>query len=207
MNIIGIDLGATKIRLAKYDSSNWRKLDGTQFPTKTDQGAEAVIGQLADLIIHYRDKQTQAVGIGVPGPTLHGIVQEFPNIPGLKNFDLKSKIEDLLKTASYKLKVNIENDAGCFTIGAWQSGKHRDKHNIVGLTLGTGVGGGIILDGQLIRGKNGDAGEFGHEIIRDDKELEDLVSGTALSKRWQEKFKEPKTGQEILELAMSGNDR
>lgn len=210
MNIIGIDLGGTKIALAKYDSDSWEKLDESQIPTKSQKGINAIVDQLVQLIETHSDDQTEAIGVGVPGPTLNGIVERFPNIPGAEKFDLKSSIDKKLSAAAdhrassinhKPLTVTIENDSNCFVVGAWQLGKDRDKQNIIGLTIGTGVGGGIIQGGQLVRGKDGSAGEFGHNIIRDNLELEELISGPALKKRWREQYQEEKTGREIADLA------
>ncbi|MDP2691829.1 MAG: ROK family protein [Candidatus Gracilibacteria bacterium] len=204
MNILGIDLGATKIALAKYDSKTWQKICETQIPTENT--VEEVIDQLAKLIHEYRDEETEAIGIGAPGPTINGIVEQFPNIPGIKHFNLKSILEKTLKSP-FHLPITIENDANCFLMGAWQKGKYCDNNNLIGLTLGTGVGGAIISEGKLIRGENGAAGEFGHLLIRDKQTLEELISGPALARRWEDQFHESSSGEEIVEAAENGNQK
>lgn len=208
MNLLGIDLGGTKIALAKYQSTTWKKLSEEVVPTKSSEGFEAVLDQLVALIKKHHDEEVKLIGIGVPGPTLNGVIERFPNIPGAVQVNLKTLLYEKLSTLnSQPLTLNIENDANCWTVGAWQLSEHKKMKNIIGLTIGTGVGGGIVINGELYRGRNGAASEFGHMIIREGKSVENLVSGKALRSRWEEQFQEKKKGEDIIQLAIQNDSR
>lgn len=193
-NILGIDLGGTKIAMAKYHLPDGQRRDKITFQP-TGQNFPAVLQQLIALIEGQRDSATVAVGIGVPGPTLKGTISRFPHIAGAENVNLQQVLEE--KTS---IKIVIENDANCFTVGAWQK-MFSQKKEVLGLTLGTGVGGAVIGNGKLMRGQNGAAGEFGHMVIRDGKSVEELISGKALQQRWETQFGEQKSGPDIIALA------
>jgi len=197
MNVIGIDLGGTKIALAKYALPSWELLSEEVHPTPAAEGIDQVILKLVELIEAFRDDETQSIGIGMPGPVIDGCIESFPNIPGAENFCLEKSLQTALKTP-----VKLENDANAFIVGAWQL-QFPEKNDLLGLTLGTGVGGALIINGQLYRGHNGAAGEFGH-MTSSGKRLEDLISGTALGKRWQEKTGEKRAGKDIVADAEAG---
>jgi glucokinase len=104
----------------------------------------------------------KAIGIGAPGPILYeqGIVMGAPNLPGWKRVKLKQILQ-----REFKVPVFVDNDANCAALAELKFGAGRGLKNIIFLTISTGVGGGIIIDGQLYRGTMGAAGEFGHMIV------------------------------------------
>ncbi|MDD5059585.1 MAG: ROK family protein [Candidatus Omnitrophica bacterium] len=165
--IIGIDLGGTNLKCSLLD--NKLKIRArNSFSTKSFNSKEKLIRGLADSINNfilssgYDAGAILGVGIGVPGPvdTFKGIVHFLPNIPGWKEVNLKKVLEK--KTG---LKVFIDNDARLMSLAESKIGAARGFSNVLCLTLGTGVGGGLILNNLLYRGKDNAAGEFGHVPI------------------------------------------
>ena len=106
------------------------------------------------------------VGIGVPGPVVKGrIVKFFANFPWPENLDLAAEFEERLG-----LKVKVDNDVNVITLGEMWKGAGKGHKNVLGIAVGTGIGGGIIIDGNLVSGKNGTAGEIGHsKVVKDGK--------------------------------------
>lgn len=162
--IIGIDLGGTNFKIALLDRF-CRILYKNSFPTDTSSGPngliEAIVGMIGHVLEHDRVTRSsvQGVGLGLPGPIDfdRGIVHFFPNIPGWKNVPLRTIIEK--KT---RMRVAVDNDANVMALAEYSLGAAKGSRNAVCLTLGTGVGGGLILDGKLYRGSSYAAGEIGH---------------------------------------------
>jgi glucokinase len=113
---------------------------------------------LFSLIGQLLKSNVAAIGIGVPGlvDTASGKVFDVVNIPSWNEVDLKNILEE-----RYQLPVSINNDANCFALGEFYFGKGNGVDNMIGLTVGTGLGSGIIINGKLYNGSNGGAGEFG----------------------------------------------
>jgi len=133
-------------------------------PTMSAQGADAVISKIVKLArasIAESGKKVEGVGIGSPGPldTKTGIVLLTPNL-GWTNMPLRDRVGDVLK-----LPATLDNDANCAIFGEWWRGAARGAKYVVGLTLGTGIGGGIVIDGEIYHGATDLAGEFGHVTI------------------------------------------
>ncbi|AFM20897.1 transcriptional regulator/sugar kinase [Acetomicrobium mobile DSM 13181] len=162
---IGIDMGGHYIKAALIEGEKFlRRWEEPTFKTRTVEG---VIDQLQGIV-----KQLQPpgyvlpVGVGVPGfldmDREHVVL--LPNFPGWEGLPLKSMLEDGLKT-----DVAIENDANCFALGEGLAGLAKGLKNLVAITLGTGIGGGIVLDGKLLKGAHGYAGEPGHMAFGKDE--------------------------------------
>jgi len=159
--IVGIDLGGTKIAGVLTDK-NGRILAEKTIPTEADKGPKHVIGNIVMLASELKKKAergTWSVGVGVPGPIIYekGIVVNPPNLPGWKKVNLKQILEKKLKT-----KVKIDNDAKCAALAELKFGAGVGYKDFIYVTLSTGIGGGIIIDGKIYRGANGAAGEVGH---------------------------------------------
>lgn len=191
--VVGIDLGGTKIEAALYDPSTWEQLNKKRIPTRADDSFDAVLNDIIDLADDMRDDRTDFVGIGVPGLVKEpdGVILKLPNIKGGENIPLKEELSKRLGVDCY-----VDNDANCFTLAEAEMGKGAGRSVVVGITLGTGVGGGIVVDGKLFHGANGYAGEIGHMLLQpgqppfstDNKrgEVEQFFSGTAMGKRCEE---------------------
>lgn len=201
-NVIGVDLGGTKIAVARYDAKTMERQAEERVPTHAERGFAQVIDDVVHTVEKLRDAKTTGVGIGVPGLIRQpaGVIINTPNIPGGKEVPLKDMLAERLG-----LPVAVENDANCFALAEAQLGAGKGKSVVVGVTMGTGVGGGIVIDGKVYRGSNGFAAEVGHMLLRpgeppfttDDKrgEVEQFISGTAMGKRCTE----AKTPQDYLE--------
>jgi glucokinase len=171
--VLGLDLGGTNVRAAIIDTSGKLK-SYIHFPTESQNGPEYVIKNIAlkslELIgkSGLSKKQIWRAGIGSPGPmdSKKGIIMGAVNLPGWKRVFLKDTLEKFLGVG-----VGVDNDANCAAYGERWAGAAKGASNVVGITLGTGVGGGIIIDGRLVRGANYNAGEIGHTSLNPDGRL------------------------------------
>jgi glucokinase len=154
--IIGIDLGATNIRAGVVNGDFLEKV--LAIKTKNQGTEQEVIEDLFGLIDALFIKDITAIGIGVPSvvDTQKGIVYDVQYIPSWKKVALKEILEK-----KYGIPVWVNNDANCFVLGEYYFGKAKGVKNLVGLTIGTGLGTGIIINHQLYEGENGGAGELG----------------------------------------------
>jgi glucokinase len=154
--VIGIDLGATNIRGASVKENHISEIQSQRIRSSgTEQEVLEDVFTLTDKLI---DKKTAAIGIGVPSvvDVDEGIVYDVVWIPSWKEVPLKQKMEQ-----RYHVPVHVNNDANCFALGEYYFGKGKEFESMVGLTLGTGVGGGVIINRKLYSGRNCGAGEFG----------------------------------------------
>ncbi len=162
---IGVDLGGTNLRAAAIDRSG-TMLDKISGSTNFAEGRNAVLGDIAGAIAKLRDKHGSAglagIGVGVPGfiRIKEGFLTNSNNLPYLENFPVRDELSNRLGA-----RVILENDANAAALGEKWIGAGRDVDDLVLLTLGTGVGGGIISGGRILRGAVGMAGEFGHMTV------------------------------------------
>lgn len=169
--IIGIDIGGTKIHIAAIQEGEIIK--EAKFPTPAQSSKEKIIAGLISGIEPFISSETDGIGIGVPGliDEEKGIVYDLNNIPAWQQVHLKKELED-----HFHVPVYITNDANCFILGEKVYGKAKPYKNVVGLSIGTGLGGGIIINHQLYSGTLSSAGEIGG-VPYLDKTLEDYCSG------------------------------
>ncbi len=162
MRLIGIDLGGTAIKAGAVDEDG-KILEHRSIPTGLHDGAAAVIDRMAGLA---RDLGAESsVGVGSPGLIDHagGRVLECPNLKALENVPLR---DELAKRLDFEPRnVVLENDANAAAVGEGWLGAGRTHRDLLMVTLGTGVGGGLILAGELYVGAGGMAGEVGHICI------------------------------------------
>ena len=166
---IGIDLGGTNLRAAIADTNTGQIYQQRKRPTLAAEGQEAVIERIVQLIRELcQESQVSArlikgIGIGVPGtPDIEtGVIQFLPNLPGKwLNVPLQAIIEQQVQ-----LPVALINDVRAITLGEWTFGAGRGAETVVCLAIGTGIGGGIVVNGQFHLGLGGTAGEFGHQVV------------------------------------------
>jgi glucokinase len=164
---IGIDLGGTNIKGGICDEHG-TLLMRHSIETQAERGTEHVIGRMAALVdelirkANLSKNQIAGVGVGAPGPMSHakGIIYSAPNLPGFVHVPLRDRFAALTG-----LRVVLENDANAAAFGEFTVGAGKDVQTLVMLTLGTGIGGGVVLDGKLWRGSFDNAGEVGHTVI------------------------------------------
>lgn len=152
----GIDVGGTKC-LAVVIDDEARVTTEHQLPTP--KGPDSILDTITALV--GRLGPIGSLGVGLPGlVTRDGVLRAAPNLVDIANFRVGPLLSDRLG-----MTVHVENDGTCAAVAEWQVGAARDARDMVMVTLGTGIGGGIIAGGSLVRGRNGFAGEFGHMVI------------------------------------------
>ena len=166
---VGIDVGATRVKMALVDKRgrlSFRREIDTPLDTNKVYLINSIVNNVREIIAESKAKKRDilGIGIGVPGPvdSKKGLVRYFPNIKGWKNTPLKSILEKRLG-----LKTALDNDVNAMTIGEYMFGAGKGVKNLICLTLGTGVGGGIIINGEIYRGSTMAAGEIGHVPINE----------------------------------------
>jgi glucokinase len=169
--VVGVDIGGTNTVVGVVPAGGGEPEALRSQPTRSERGADAVVedvvrmaGEVIDDALSRRggDRDRIAgVGIGCPGPLdlERGLVLTTPNL-GWTNYPIRQRIADGLG-----LPAALDNDANCATLGEWWQGAGRGVRHLAGVTLGTGIGGGLILDGRIVHGASGAAGEFGHTTI------------------------------------------
>lgn len=169
--VIGIDLGGTNVRAGIID--NDKLIDVISVRVHSDGSVDEVMQDIWSLLDDAVDPSVEAIGIGVPSvvDVEKGIVYDVVNIPSWKEVHLKELVE-----ARYHIPVLVNNDANCFALGEKYFGKGRDVHSMIGLTIGTGMGAGVIINDRLYAGSNCGAGEFGN-VAYMDKYYEYYASG------------------------------
>lgn len=156
---VGIDVGGTKAQAVVLDPAG-EVVETAQRPTpRGDRSLDALI----DVLIELADEvgHEGSVGVGVPGlVTRTGVLRAAPNLDGVADFAIVELLAERLGS-----DVDVDNDATCATVAEWLLGAGRGTSDMMLVTLGTGIGGGIVANGLLLRGANGFAGEFGHMVI------------------------------------------
>lgn len=197
--IVGIDLGGTKISGAVSDK-NGNILYTKTIDTLASEGSDNVMARIIWLINHVLSEHNvckdDVIGIGIasPGPlnSEEGIIIETPNLP-FRNFPLKNTIENAIG-----IKTFIDNDANAAALGESLFGAGKGVENLIYITVSTGIGGGIIINKKLYRGKTGNAGELGHMTVEPNGPrcncgnygcLEVMASGTAIARVARERLK------------------
>jgi len=159
--VIGIDIGGTNLRGAVVDSKG-KILKRYSKSSEADVGISNLINNLIDLINNLRaDFKITGIGVGIPGilDSKKGIITQAPNIKNAVNYPIIKVLNSRIKP---RLPIFIENDANLAALGEYKYGDGKDVSSLIMITLGTGVGGGIILNGEIWKGTHGMAGEIGH---------------------------------------------
>ncbi len=165
--IAGVDIGGTNLRAGMVPYGGGEPAAVVSAPTRAGEGAEEVVARVVEMIrasmeaVGAEGGGVAGVGIGAPGPLdrERGIVTETPNL-GWREVPLRDMVAERIALA-----VATENDANCAAYGEWWLGAGRGAERLVGLTLGTGIGGGIVLGGEIYHGASGAAGEAGHMSV------------------------------------------
>jgi glucokinase len=173
---IGVDLGGTNLRIAAVNTEG-HLLEKISLAANIARGPDHVIAQMCDAVQNLSFKHKGSgefigVGVGVPGivDADSGIMKKAANLPGWENYPARAEIKRRLRVdgSSDEPSVVIENDARAAALGEQWIGAAHGVANVAVLTLGTGIGGCVILDGKIWRGLNGLAGEFGHVTVEPD---------------------------------------
>ena len=192
---IGIDIGGTKIAIGVVDE-NGKILSNIQFPTEVELGPENALKQIISYVSEMREKHQEIAGIGIgcPGPidTTKGIVVNPPNLKTWHGYPVVQEIE-----SAFQMPVRLLNDADAAALGEYFFTYRNTYKHVLYLTVSTGIGGGIIINGRLYEGASSGAGEIGHSVIEPNGPLcscgkrgclEALASGTALTRIWKQRL-------------------
>ena len=192
--ILAIDLGGTQIRAALVTSDRTVHCRRA-VPTDDEEGVEAVLNRIIEVAAAVRDDAARdglpapiGVGISSPGPLdpWRGIVRAAPNLEGWTNIPLGPRV-----AAGLGMPTFLERDTNVAIMGEWRYGAARGADNAIYITVSTGIGGGLVIDGRPIRGSNGTAGEVGHVVVELDGprcgcgglgHVEAIASGTGLAR-------------------------
>ena len=180
----GIDLGGTKI-LTVIEDAERNVLAKTKIPTEATRGVGVVMDNIAEsLEISCKDaglstKGLMGVGIGVPGPVNYekGLVYECPNLAGWKNIEVKKLLEE-----RWNVPVKVENDARVAGLAETRLGAAKGFRHVFYITVSTGIGSAIIIDGKIYHGADGAAGEFGRMRLLDGSVFETGFAGPAIER-------------------------
>ena len=204
MNRIGIDLGGTKIEGILLNK-NGKELKRKRIPTNRENGYNSIVSRIVSLINSLKKDSNIKVSIGVCTP---GAIS--PNSGVMKNSNTKCLIGKPLKDdleSSLKQTIIMENDANCFALAESLMGAGLKYNTVFGVIMGTGVGGGIIINGKIHHGRHFIAGEWGHHSIEKNGRtcycgnsgcVEAYISGPALEKRWTELTGNQQTMENII---------
>ncbi|MEK3723968.1 ROK family protein [Paenibacillus sp. FSL H8-0034] len=197
---VGVDLGGTQIRVGLFDQTG-RLLMKDEALTLAQEGSDAVIGRIKKGIhevINQAGEQISGsiagIGVGSPGPLdpFTGVVLSPTTLPGMLDIPLRQILID-----EFQVPVYLNNDANAAALGEWLYGNGRNANNMLYITISTGIGAGVIVDGRLLLGEQGSAGEIGHMIIDPRGPLcecgnygcwEACASGTGIAERTKHKL-------------------
>jgi glucokinase len=207
MYYIGIDLGGTKLSGVLCDKKG-KLLKRARIELR-EKTKESISGKILEIISSLSatvgTKRVSSIGIGVPGSFSNGKITILPNLHCLNGFELKKSVEK-----RFSIKTFIEKDSNCFVFG---EAFLRKKQNLAGITLGTGFGGGIVIDGKIYNGL-GSGGEFGHmTIVHDGRKcscgnrgcLEQYASGQGLEQDSKNVYGEPIKAENLVNMARKGD--
>ena len=174
--IIGVDLGGTKVSVGAVTGGAVDRLERRDVPAQED--AEIVLSEIMDAINDVFDSSVTGIGCGVPSvvDVDRGIVFDVENIPSWKEVHLKAALEE-----RFGVPASVNNDANAFVVGEHVFGKARGLRDVVGMTLGTGLGTGVVLNSRLYSGSNCGAGEIGMMQYKG-RTLEEHCSGPFLER-------------------------
>ena len=211
--VFAVDLGGTHLRVALVDDSG-KILQHLKQETPKDESPDAILDALATAAREWDCDRVVAASIMVPGAvdSDKAVVVQAPNLPSLINFELKAELQRRLGWP-----VFLENDANAAAVGEMWLGAARGCTDVMSVTLGTGVGGGVILNGKLWRGSHGSAGEIGHTTVDPFSGLkckcgntgclELFASATAIVRMARELGMKELTAEEVYEAGRTGNEQ
>lgn len=209
---LGLDLGGTNIKVAVIEKSgdSWKVIKEEDVPTEADKGPAHVVSRLAEIAAKKQKEFSNLSGVGVAVPGLFnadGTIELFPNLPGAwRGFQA---LEPIRKATN--LPTAIINDARSFTLGEAIMGAALGKRTVACFVMGTGVGGGVVIDGKIHLGASGAAGEIAHQIIKFDGPMcgcgaqgcaEPLTNSAAVAK-----LAGTKTAEEAYKNAVAGDEK
>lgn len=207
--IVGIDIGGTKIMTGAINAQGDMLCDPVQVPTRGSSSAEIIFNTIVTTVdqiveqldIEYAD--LQGIGIGCTGPLdVHkGIIMQCPQLPSMHFFPLKKSMKE-----HFGVPVDVNNDANCLIYGETKFGVGAGKKNVLGFTLGTGIGCAVILHGQIVNGSRSAAGEIWASPYGEGT-IEDFISGVGVTRIYKEISGVEKSALEVGRQATLGDEQ
>ena len=211
MNRIGIDLGGTKIEGILTDK-NYKTITRKRIPTNQDEGYSSILDSIKNLVQELIQESDEKVSIGICTPgalSLRTGLIKNSNTQCLIGKALQNDLKNILH-----YNVSIENDANCFALAEAKLGAGKKSNLVFGVIMGTGVGGGIIIDGKIHHGRTNIAGEWGHHCLHPEGNIcycgnkgcvETYISGPALEKKWSNLTNQNQLLPEIIKSSDNPN--
>ena len=212
--ILGIDIGGTSIKAGVLVSGHLQ--DIRSMPTPALESQEVILEALATFIESYLPYSFEGIGIGIPGLVnpKEGVVLGLANIPSFQHVELRKFL-----TIRFGKPVFINNDANCFALAETHLGAVLDVHPgaeiVFGVIMGTGVGGGLVAHGKVVKGVHGIGGEWGHNILEEDGDpcycgkagcVEKVIAGPSLELFYERQTGEKKKLKDIVQAYIAGSD-
>ncbi|MCL6547499.1 MAG: ROK family protein [Alicyclobacillus sp.] len=207
--------GTGEVDRAGFAQKGFRVLAERQVPTHAQEGPERVLERIVGLVRDVLDDagrpQAAGIGVGAPGPLdpWAGVVIAPPNLPGWDRVPLRAELSRELGA-----DVWIDNDANVAALAEHRFGAGKGFQNVLYITISTGIGAGMVVDGRLYRGQSGSAGEIGHMVVNPQGALcgcgnrgclEAMASGTAMARMAAERIGEPITAADVVRRAAAGD--
>ena len=211
MNRIGIDLGGTKIEGILTDE-NYKTITRKRISTNQEEGYNSILESIKNLVLELVQESNDKVSIGVCTPgalSLNTGLIKNSNTQCLIGKDLQNDLKNILN-----YNISIENDANCFALAEAKLGAGKNSNLVFGVIMGTGVGGGIIIDGKIHHGRTNVAGEWGHHCLHPEGNIcycgnkgcvETYISGPALEKKWSNLTNQNQPLPEIIKSSDNPN--
>ncbi len=205
MSYLAIDFGGTRTRVAWYDE-NLVQCIRDEMLSRVEDGQETVISRMIEFAkrVVPADGQLKGIGVAAPGPLdpHNGVIYHAKTLPGWSNTPLATFLQD-----AFQVPIKIDNDANLAALAEFRMGAGQGANPLVYLTLSTGIGGGLIIDGNIFRGWSGLAIEPGHINFRipdgSIRRLEEVASGTGIGKLAQERLQQ----QPEINSSLRGRDK
>ena len=211
MNRIGIDLGGTKIEGILVDE-NYKTIVRKRIPTNQENGYEYILNSIKNIVQELSQESDKKVSVGICTPgalSLHSGLIKNSNTQCLIGKDLQNDLRNILH-----YEISIENDANCFALAEARLGAGKNSNLVFGVIMGTGVGGGIIINEKIHHGRTNIAGEWGHHCLHPNGNscycgnkgcTETYISGPALEKKWSELTSQNQPLPEIIKSSDNPN--
>ena len=190
---VGVDLGGTQVRVGLVEDGVI--INRFAMPVSAQADEATVLQEVKEAIAQVFTSEVKAIGVGVPSlvDAPRGIVYEVQHIPNWQEVHLKAQLE-----AAFHVPVQVDNDVNCFALGEHSFGKGQQCAHLLGISIGTGIGAGLVLNGKRYAGRNGGAGEIGMMPYLD-ANYEQYCSGQFFKTTYQT------SGQAVYEAALQGN--
>ncbi|WP_079477993.1 ROK family protein [Halobacillus salinus] len=210
---IGIDLGGTNVRVASV-TDNGEVEEMMQEATEAEQGSRYTIEKMIRMVESISEgKQIEGIGIGAPGPLdpARGVILDPPNLPGWDEVPIVKHFAD-----HFDVPVQLNNDANAAALAEARFGSGEGYESVFYITVSTGVGGGLVLNGKVLNGAQGYAGEIGNMILNphgyqysnlNKGALESYSSGTAMAERFHEHFGSYGGAEDVFSLVSQGDEK